>query len=770
MGNIPISGHKNLPVTYYCMPESAGASQSVVDPVINPLDFQKQEVSKPSDAFGNNYYQNEIGENVKIDEPFKPATQRSEFSFAEPFKSSSEGPTVSKVNDESGVTERDNEQEGVSRVSYKQYMKEWKDNEQYRRQSARVVQAKTNSDTSVKAAQESVSVSWSEERKEPIKASQFATSSKPNYAYQAQKYEVSASNDGFGISQSHQRVEEGAVSQVATRIQARYGGRAIRNEISGYSAARNLSFNRPNYTARKREDFHDFNDNGTGDRWERDEYSGSYTRKFEGPRAWNQRNNNYAPMDNINPPDWKNSKLTTFRKNFYQPHPNTENRPVEELKKFYDTHKIKVYGDAPKPILHFEEANFPKYVADTVHKIGFDNPTPIQAVGWPIAMSGLNMVGVAQTGSGKTLGYILPATVHINNQEPLRPGDGPIGLVLAPTRELAQQIQQVARDFSAGLKSCCVYGGAGRGPQAQMLERGVELVIATPGRLLDFLERGVTNLKRCTYVVMDEADRMLDMGFEPQIRAIMEQIRPDRQVLMWSATWPEEVRQLAKDFLKDYVQINIGSTELSANHNITQHVEVCEEHEKENKLRNLLKKLFSEEDVGKTIVFCATKQKVDEVARFISRQGYKAMAIHGDKSQTERNYVLREFRHSRSSILVATDVAARGLDVQDVRNVINYDYPQNSEDYVHRIGRTGRSDQLGNSYAFFTSLNQRQAKGLIDVLQEAKQHVDPQLSEMAVTANYATGNKWRGFNNRSFNRYPQSHKQPWRRNFGGHDR
>ncbi|XP_054287254.1 DNA topoisomerase 2-like isoform X2 [Macrosteles quadrilineatus] len=195
-----------------------------------------------------------------------------------------------------------------------------------------------------------------------------------------------------------------AVSQVATRIQARYGGRAIRNEISGYSAARNLSFNRPNYTARKREDFHDFNDNGTGDRWERDEYSGSYTRKFEGPRAWNQRNNNYAPMDNINPPDWKNSKLTTFRKNFYQPHPNTENRPVEELKKFYDTHKIKVYGDAPKPILHFEEANFPKYVADTVHKIGFDNPTPIQAVGWPIAMSGLNMVGVAQTGSGKTLG------------------------------------------------------------------------------------------------------------------------------------------------------------------------------------------------------------------------------------------------------------------------------------------------------------------------------------------------------------------------------
>lgn len=187
--------------------------------------------------------------------------------------------------------------------------------------------------------------------------------------------------------------------------------------------------------------------------------------------------------------------------------------------------------------------------------------------------------------SGKTLAYILPAIVHINNQPPIRRGDGPIVLVLAPTRELAQQIQQVANDFgkSSHIRNSCVFGGAPKGPQARDLERGVEICIATPGRLIDFLERGTTNLERCTYLVLDEADRMLDMGFEPQIRKILGQIRPDRQTLMWSATWPKEVKKLAGDFMKNYKQLNVGSLELSANHNILQIVDICQEHEKENK-------------------------------------------------------------------------------------------------------------------------------------------------------------------------------------------
>ncbi|KAG8325870.1 putative ATP-dependent RNA helicase ddx17 [Homalodisca vitripennis] len=182
-------------------------------------------------------------------------------------------------------------------------------------------------------------------------------------------------------------------------------------------------------------------------------------------------------------------------------------------------------------------------------------------------------------------GYILPALVHINNQGRLCRGDGPIALVLAPTRELAQQIQQVANEVgeTSQIRNTCVFGGAPKSHQARELDKGVEIVIATPGRLLDFLESGRTNLKRCTYLVLDEADRMLDMGFEPQIRKIIEQIRPDRQVLMWSATWPKEVRNLACSFLKDYIQINVGSLSLAANHNILQIVDICQDYEKESK-------------------------------------------------------------------------------------------------------------------------------------------------------------------------------------------
>ncbi|KAG8237850.1 hypothetical protein J437_LFUL002459 [Ladona fulva] len=197
--------------------------------------------------------------------------------------------------------------------------------------------------------------------------------------------------------------------------------------------------------------------------------------------------------------------------------------------------------------------------------------------------------------------------------------------------------------------------------QARDLERGVEIVIATPGRLIDFLERNTTNLRRCTYLVLDEADRMLDMGFEPQIRKIVEQIRPDRQTLMWSATWPKEVRQLAEEFLTDYIQINVGSLQLSANHNILQIIDVCQEYEKEGKLLKLLQEIGAEKE-NKTIIFVETKRKVDDITRCIRRDGWAASSIHGDKSQPERDWVLTEFRSGKSPILVATDVAARGLE------------------------------------------------------------------------------------------------------------
>ena len=451
------------------------------------------------------------------------------------------------------------------------------------------------------------------------------------------------------------------------------------------------------------------------------------------------------PGKGLEKPVW--DKLEPFEKNFYQTHATAVNRTAEEVEAFRGSLEITVAGtDVPNPNQTFEEGNFPESVMNEMKKQGFTTPTAIQSQGWPIALSGRDLVGIAQTGSGKTLAYMLPAIVHIQHQQRIQRGDGPIVLVLAPTRELAQQIQSVTNEFglhsSPLIRHTCVFGGSPKGPQARDLERGVEVVIATPGRLIDFLERNITNLARCTYLVLDEADRMLDMGFEPQIRKIIEQIRPDRQVLMWSATWPKEVQALAEDFLTDYIQINIGSLNLAANHNIRQMVDICQEEEKEGKLLNLLQEIAADRS-NKIIVFVETKKKVEDILKSIRREGFAATSIHGDKSQPERDFVLTDFRTGKSSVLIATDVAARGLDVEDVKYVINYDYPNSSEDYIHRIGRTGRCQQSGTAYTFFTPANARQARELVGVLEEAGQKPSAALLEMARLTGAGKGrNRW----------------------------
>ncbi|XP_071770015.1 putative ATP-dependent RNA helicase DDX17 isoform X1 [Centroberyx gerrardi] len=438
------------------------------------------------------------------------------------------------------------------------------------------------------------------------------------------------------------------------------------------------------------------------------------------------------PGDRLRKKKWNLDELQKFDKNFYAEHPEVQRMTQYDIDEFRRKKEITIRGSGcPKAVTSFHQAQFPQYVMDVLMQQNFKEPTAIQAQGFPLALSGRDMVGIAQTGSGKTLAYLLPAIVHINHQPYLERGDGPICLVLAPTRELAQQVQQVAYDYgkSSRIKSTCVYGGAPKGPQIRDLERGVEICIATPGRLIDFLEAGKTNLRRCTYLVLDEADRMLDMGFEPQIRKIVDQIRPDRQTLMWSATWPKEVRQLAEDFLREYVQINVGALELSANHNILQIVDVCMETEKDNKLIQLMEEIMAEKE-NKTIIFVETKKRCDELTRRMRRDGWPAMCIHGDKSQPERDWVLTEFRSGKAPILIATDVASRGLDVEDVKFVINYDYPNSSEDYVHRIGRTARSTNKGTAYTFFTPGNLRQARDLVRVLEEARQAINPKLLQL----------------------------------------
>ncbi|KAI1636675.1 hypothetical protein F4809DRAFT_650338 [Biscogniauxia mediterranea] len=408
--------------------------------------------------------------------------------------------------------------------------------------------------------------------------------------------------------------------------------------------------------------------------------------------------------------------LPKFEKSFYKEDEAVARRPPAEVERFRRDHQITVSGhDVPKPVETFDEAGFPRYVMDEVKAQGFPAPTAIQSQGWPMALSGRDVVGIAETGSGKTLTYCLPAIVHINAQPLLAPGDGPIVLVLAPTRELAVQIQQEITKFgkSSRIRNTCVYGGVPRGPQIRDLTKGVEVCIATPGRLIDMLEGGKTNLRRVTYLVLDEADRMLDMGFEPQIRKIIGQIRPDRQTLMWSATWPKEVRALASEFQTDFIQVNIGSMDLSANHRITQVVEKIMDN-KENK----------------SLIFVGTKRVADDITRFLRQDGWPALSIHGDKQQNERDWVLDQFKTGKSPIMVATDVASRGIDVRNITHVINYDYPNNSEDYIHRIGRTGRAGAKGTAITFFTTDNSKQARDLVSVLQEAKQQIDPRLHEM----------------------------------------
>ena len=360
---------------------------------------------------------------------------------------------------------------------------------------------------------------------------------------------------------------------------------------------------------------------------------------------------------------WDLNTMPKFEKSFYKEDDKVAARSPAEVDAFRKEKQITIQGsNVPRPVHTFDEAGFPSYVMSEVKAQGFAAPTPIQSQGWPMSLSGRDVVGIAETGSGKTLTYTLPAIVHINAQPLLAPGDGPIVLILAPTRELAVQIQEEASKFgkSSRIRNTCVYGGVPKGPQIRDLAKGVEICIATPGRLIDMLEMGKTNLRRVTYLVLDEADRMLDMGFEPQIRKIIGQIRPDRQTCMWSATWPKEVRQLASDYQQDWIQVNIGSMDLAANHRITQVVEVVTEFEKRDKCIKHLEKIMEDKN-SKILIFTGTKRVADEITRFLRQDGWPALSIHGDKAQNERDWVLNEFKTGNSPIMVATDVASRGI-------------------------------------------------------------------------------------------------------------
>jgi ATP-dependent RNA helicase DDX46/PRP5 len=364
-------------------------------------------------------------------------------------------------------------------------------------------------------------------------------------------------------------------------------------------------------------------------------------------------------------------------------------------------------------------------------KYEIEKPTPIQAQALPAIMSGRDVIGIAKTGSGKTLAYLLPLIRHILDQPPRTPSDGPIALIMAPTHELVIQINDELKKFKAatGIRSTAVYGGAGVASQIGDLKRGVEVVVCTPGRMIDLLCKNkgrITNLKRVTCVVLDEADRMFDMGFESQIRKIIANVRPDRQVVMFSATFPRVVETAARSLLHNPLELTVQGKTIVAD-TIDQFVEVLTE---EQKLSRSMELISSWYDKGSILIFVDTQQAADLLFRDIIRSGYACVTLHGGKEQIDRESTISDFRRGHVKIMIATSVAARGLDVPSIRLVLNYDVPNHLQDYIHRVGRTGRAGNHGTAITFITPEEDQYSPDLVKALKNAKVDLPVKLEEL----------------------------------------
>lgn len=423
-----------------------------------------------------------------------------------------------------------------------------------------------------------------------------------------------------------------------------------------------------------------------------------------------------------------------FQKSFYTMNSTTEALAKSEVKKYYKEHNITMKGRGRKtfkPLFTFAELGFPSNMMKVV--AGFDKPTPIQSCCWPVAASGRDIIGIAETGSGKTLAFSLPALAHLKKRvetEKTTKRRGPMMLVVAPTRELAMQSQEVLEEAGkfCGIRSVAVYGGVPKWPQRQALEKGVEVVVATPGRLIDLMNEGCCDLSQVSYLVLDEADRMLDQGFERDVRSIIAETHPQRQTCLFSATWPESIRALAHEFLKSPIRCTVGSEDLAAGTMITQIVEVVEDQVREGRLKKLLEKYHASRK-NRVLIFVLYKKEAARIESNLQRQGWKATSIHGDKTQDMRTKALEQFKTAEIPLLVATDVAARGLDIPNVDHVINFSFPLTIEDYVHRIGRTGRAGRAGISHTFFQPVDKARAGELVNVLKEANQEVPPEMNQ-----------------------------------------
>ena len=414
----------------------------------------------------------------------------------------------------------------------------------------------------------------------------------------------------------------------------------------------------------------------------------------------------------------------------------------------YDKIPVEVSGEnPPDPIATYSIETIGEDLFRNTQLCGYTRPTPVQKYSVPIGTEGRDLMACAQTGSGKTAGFLFPIIMCMLRNGGREPPEGarrrtyPEALVLAPTRELAQQIYEEGKRFTyaTGIASVCIYGGADVREQLRQIERGCDLLVGTPGRLVDLMERGRIGMENIQFLVLDEADRMLDMGFEPQIRRIVEEAGmpqgDGRQTMMFSATFPANIQRLASDFMRDYVFLTVGRVG-SASKDVTQTVEFVEE---QDKLDTLMRFLLTIEE-GLILIFVETKRSCDYIEDVLCGRGFPACSIHGDKSQREREESLRAFKKGITPVMVATDVAARGLDIPNVTQVINYDLPSNTDDYVHRIGRTGRAGNTGSALAFCNEKNGGIVRELRELLSENDQEVPQWLDQMC---NYS-GNRGGG--------------------------
>ncbi|ACV58497.1 DEAD/DEAH box helicase domain protein [Alicyclobacillus acidocaldarius subsp. acidocaldarius DSM 446] len=371
----------------------------------------------------------------------------------------------------------------------------------------------------------------------------------------------------------------------------------------------------------------------------------------------------------------------------------------------------------------FESFGLNRRVLQAIHDMGFEEPSPIQAACIPVVLEGRDVIGQAQTGTGKTAAFGIPLVERVSTEPRVQ------AIVLTPTRELAIQVAGEIRKIAKykRVRSVPIYGGQSIVHQIRALKQGVQIVIGTPGRVLDHIHRGTLSLSDVRMVVLDEADEMLDMGFIDDIEAILRETPSDRQTMLFSATFPNEVKRLALRYMRDPQHITVNRGEVT----VPQIDQVCYKVLERNKLDSLCR-IVDSEDIQLGIIFCRTKRGVDDLVEALLARGYLADGLHGDLSQAQRDRVMRKFRKNEIELLVATDVAARGLDVDDVTHVINYDVPQDPESYVHRIGRTGRAGKRGLAITLVTP---REYKLLKQIEREIKQKITvrevPSLEDVA---------------------------------------